>query len=88
MVALSLPFLCIRRQLHLTALSNYHIQVGDVLATVTRLGGLHLLNNVHAVDHLAKDDVLVVEEGGRDGGDEELGAVGVGAGILYSHVSV
>lgn len=42
----------------------------------------HLLDYVHPVNDLAKDDVLVVEEGSGDGGDEELGAVGVGAGVL------
>lgn len=45
-------------------------------------GILDLANDIHAVDDFAKDDVLVVEEGGGDRGDEELGAVGVGAGIL------
>ena len=34
-----------------------------------------------AVGDLAEDDVAAVEPGGDDGGDEELGAVGVGAGV-------
>ena len=40
------------------------------------------LHDVHAVDDFAEYDVLVVEEGGGEGGDEELAAVGVGAGVL------
>jgi len=43
---------------------------------------LDLADYIHAVDDLAEDDVLVVEEGRRYRGDEELAAVGVGAGIL------
>lgn len=42
-------------------------------------GGLEVLDLAHdalAVDDLSEDDVLLVEVGGRDGGDEELGAVG------------
>ena len=31
--------------------------------------------------HTAEDDVTAVEPGGNDGGDEELGSVGVGAGV-------
>lgn len=68
--------------LHLAALGNGNVEVGHVLAAVAGLGSLHLLDDIHAVDDLAEDDVLVVEEGRRDGGDEELGAVGVGAGVL------
>ena len=36
-------------------------------------GGLDGLNDVHALDDLAKDDVLAIEPAGDDGGDEELG---------------
>jgi hypothetical protein len=39
------------------------------------------LDDVHALDDLAEDDVLAVEPGGGDGADEELGAVGVGPGV-------
>lgn len=73
--------------LHLAALGDDHILVGLVLAAVARLGGFHHLDDIHAVDDLAEDDVLVVEERRRDGGDEELGAVGVGAGVLDFGVS-
>ena len=41
----------------------------------------HLLDGVHALDHLAEDDVLAVEPGGLGGAQEELAAVGVGAGV-------
>lgn len=34
-----------------------------------------------AIWNLAEDDVAAVEPGGDDGGDEELGAVGVGSGV-------
>ena len=33
------------------------------------------------VRHTAEDDVAAVQPGGHDGRDEELGAVGVGAGV-------
>lgn len=68
--------------LHLSTLANHHIHIGNILPLVSRLGVFHLLDYVHPVNDLAKDDVLVVEEGSGDGGDEELGAVGVGAGVL------
>jgi hypothetical protein len=48
------------------------------------VAGAHLLDgldDVHALDDLAEDDVLAVEPRGRDGADEELGAVGVGPGV-------
>lgn len=67
--------------LHLPTLHNHHIARG-LLPPRARI--LHLPHHIHAVDHLAKHDVLVVQEGGRHGGDEELAAVGVGAGVLLS----
>lgn len=73
-----------RPDLQLAAFGNDHIQVGHVLATVARLGVLHLLDHVHAVHHLAEHAVLAVQEGGRHRGDEELRAVGVGASILFA----
>jgi len=46
-------------------------------------GSLDRLDNPHGllISNLAKDDVLAIEPGGDDGGDEELGAVRVWAGI-------
>lgn len=40
---------------------------------------LELRDNLHAlsVSNLAKDDVLSIEPGGDDGGDEELGTIAV-----------
>lgn len=42
--------------------------------------GLNLLHDGHGlgVSDLAEDDVLAVEPGGDNGGDEELGAVATG----------
>ena len=68
--------------LHLAALRNGDVHVRHVLAAVAGLSGLHLLDDVEAVDDLAEYDVFAVEEGSRHGGDEELGAVGVGACVL------
>ena len=71
-----------RLLLHLPAQGNDDVQIRHVLAPVPRLGGLHLAHHVHAVDDLAKDDVLAVQEGRGDRRDEELRAVGVGARVL------
>lgn len=52
---------------------------GFLLGLVAGLGRqvLDLANDGLAVEDFAKDNVLVVEVGGGNGGDEELGAVGV-----------
>jgi len=42
---------------------------------------LDLLYHFHTLDDLAEDNVLAIEPAGDDGGDEELGAVGVLAGV-------
>jgi len=42
---------------------------------------LDLSDEVETFGDLSKHDVLAVEPAGDDGGDEELGAVGVGAGV-------
>ncbi len=42
---------------------------------------LDLLDNIHALDNLSEDDVLAVQPGGLGSADEELAAVGVGAGV-------
>jgi hypothetical protein len=60
---------------------------GRLLAVVDSAGlgagGLDGLDNLQAsiVSDLAEDDVAAVQPVGDDGGDEELGAVGVGAGV-------
>lgn len=69
--------------LHLPTLRNSHIQIRHIFTPTSRLGSLHLLHDVHAINDAAKDDVLAVEERCRHGGDEELGAVGVGTGVLF-----
>jgi hypothetical protein len=43
--------------------------------------GLDLLDDVHAGDDLTEDNVLAIEPRGDDGGDEELGSVGVGSSV-------
>ena len=65
---------------------------GDLLAWTTgsraeRLDGLDDLKGL-VISDLAEDDVLAIEPAGDDGGDEELRAVGVWAGVLYDCVSV
>jgi len=48
-----------------------------------RLGskGFNLLDDIHALNDGAKDDVLAVEPRGLGSAQEELGAVGVGTGL-------
>ena len=45
---------------------------------------LNLINDVVALQHLAENDVLAIEPGGDDGGDEELRTVGVAAGVGHA----
>jgi hypothetical protein len=70
----------------------YHLQstgVDDGSALVVldgaaaRASGLKSLDNVQRllVSNLAENDVATVQPRGNNGGDEELGAVGVGAGV-------
>ena len=73
---------------HLTTLRDGYIEVRHVFASVTRLGHLHLLDDVHAIHNLSEDDVLAVEERRGDRGDEELRAVGVGASVLVAAACV
>ena len=51
------------------------------LVAVAGLGVFDLLDDIKAFDNGAEDDVLAVEPWGLDGGDEELGAVGILASI-------
>jgi hypothetical protein len=63
---------------------------GRAALGATRLNGAHDAVRVDiAVGHLAEDDVLAIEPGGDDGGDEELGAVAAGVrGALKSDESL
>ena len=45
--------------------------------------GFHRSYDVHTLGDFAEHDVLAVEPRGDDGGDEELGAVGVWAGVCH-----
>ena len=71
----------VMKKLHLTALSNHNITNRLTLLLNARI--LNLLDDIHAVDNFAEDDMFVVEEGGGNGGDEELAAVGVWSRVLY-----
>lgn len=68
--------------LHLATLNNNHVHIRDILPLVTRLGILHLLDRVHPVHDFTKDYVLIVQEGGGDCGNKELGTVGVWPCVL------
>ena len=64
---------------HLPTLRHHDIERGTLAADARALDFPH---DVHAVGDAAEDDVFVVQERGGDGADEELGAVGVRAGVL------
>jgi len=70
------------KYLHLTALGDDHVHIRYILATVASLCSFHLLDYVHTLEYLAKDNVLVVEEGCGNCGDKELGSVGVWSSVL------
>ena len=53
--------------------------IGIVLCCVDRMGIVSSPSRTPRT--LAEDDVAAVEPGAGDRGDEELGAVGVGAGV-------
>jgi hypothetical protein len=56
------------------------------LGLVTRsfVAVLDLLNDIVALEHFTKDNVLAVEPARNDGGDEELRAIGVAAGVGHA----
>mmetsp|Transcript_53880 Transcript_53880/g.109830 ORF Transcript_53880/g.109830 Transcript_53880/m.109830 type:complete len:254 (+) Transcript_53880:116-877(+) len=64
----------------------------DFLDGTVHLAGGVVLDLAHnrerlVVKHLAEDNVLAIEPGSGDGGDEELGAVGVGACVCHGQLS-
>jgi len=64
-------------------LDDGHLGVGSVL---TAFGGLlNGLYHWHSLDNFSEDDVLSVKPRRLDGGDEELGPVGVPAGVGHRH---
>lgn len=64
-------------------LQSTTIGYNDLLAGLARLRtiGFDLFDNIHTIDNLAENNVLVIQPSGLDGTNEELGAVGVGASI-------
>jgi hypothetical protein len=70
------------QRLHFTTLGDDHVEVRPIRGSIASFGSLHLLYHVHAVDDLAKDDMLVVEERCGNSGDEELGPISVRSSIL------
>lgn len=62
----------------MTAISN-----DDLLGGSTRAAskGFDSLDNVHALLDLSKDGVLTIQPAADNGGDEELGSIGVGSSI-------
>jgi len=93
------PCLCVYLCLLSTAVDNGRLECQlDLTSTGTDF--LEVLDNLHAVlvGNLAKDNVLAIQPGSDDGGDEELGAVGVGtcvghgqetrSGVLHLEVLV
>jgi hypothetical protein len=67
---------------HLPASADHNIHIGNILTAISCLGVLHLPNDIHAVKDFAKHNVLTVKEGCGNGGDEELGAITIGACVL------
>jgi len=62
---------------HLPTYANNDIQIRRIFAPIPGLRILHLLDDIHAVYHLAKNHMFSIEERGRYGSDEELRAVAV-----------
>lgn len=48
---------------------------------------LNRLYHIEALQHLAKHHMLAVQPGGGNGGNEELRALGVGAGVGHAQVA-
>ena len=66
---------CLRE---LTAVRNDNGLLGGTAAAAHGLAGG---DDLHALNNLTENGVLAVKPGGHNGGDEELGPVGVGAGV-------
>jgi len=68
--------------IQLTTVRNDNGTQRPVLAVGPRT--LDFPYHAHAVDDLAKDDMFTVQVRGGNGGEEELAAIGVGAGIRHA----
>ncbi len=66
------------RYLELAAVGDDNLGPGGAAVRAERLHGL---DDLHALDNAAEDDVLAVEPRGLDGAEEELRAVGAGASV-------
>jgi hypothetical protein len=55
--------------------------VGRLRTTVGGSEGLDLLDQVVVVNNTSENDVLSIQPRGLDGGDKELGSVGVGSSV-------
>lgn len=60
---------------------------GDILRRLSRLASvrLDLLNDVHAFDNGAENDVTIVQPRRLDSGDEELRSISVGSSVRHRH---
>lgn len=67
---------------HLSALRNHHIASRLALPSHSRI--LDLMNYIHPLHHLPKHDMLVIQEGRLDRGNEELRAIAVLARIGHT----
>ena len=65
---------------HLAALGDDDVLEGSLVRVDARV--FYFPDDVHAIYNLAEDDVLAVQPYRGRSGDEELAAVGVGAGVL------
>ena len=72
----------VANRLHLSTLGNNDIGDGPVISIGP--GVFNHLDNVHALDHLTKHDVFVVQVRGWHSGDEELAAIGVRPGVGHT----
>lgn len=69
-------------RLHFTTLGDDYVEVRSIRGSIASFGSLHLLYHVHAVDDLAKDDMLVIEERCGNSCDEELRTIGIRSSVL------
>jgi hypothetical protein len=69
--------------LHLSTLHNRYILVGLILSST---GVFKHFDNIHPINHLAEDHMLVVQEWRGRGCYKELATIGVWARILFLSV--